>query len=211
MKALLSRIPVVLMCLALSMGTLAAKPDKKPDPLEHFFQTVQTYKASFTQVVLDEALNPIQESSGTLYIARPKRFRWDYDTPVKQQIISDGKRIWVYDIELKQVTVRALEGALGDTPAILLAGRGRLADSFTVKHVGQQGELEWMQMVPKKDDGGYQDIRLGFDNGVLRQLVMVDRFGQTTRVTLKDNAENRHLDLKRFSFTPPAGVDVVQQ
>ncbi|KPK48360.1 MAG: hypothetical protein AMS22_15540 [Thiotrichales bacterium SG8_50] len=181
------------------------------DPLDRFFNEVLTFKASFNQVVLDEGLNTIQESSGTLYIKRPNKFRWDYDVPFKQEIVSDGAKIWVYDIDLQQVTVRKMDGALGNTPAILLAGKGKLGDNFTVKSLGKQGKLEWIKMIPRERDGGFEDIRVGFENGKIRKLEMVDSFGQTTRITLRDNRENRKISQKTFAFVPPKGVDVVRQ
>ncbi len=179
------------------------------DSLRRFFSEIQSYNARFSQVVLDESLNTIQESSGTLWIARPDRFRWDYDVPFKQQIVADGSRIWVYDKELKQVTVRPLTGGLGDTPAMLLAGRGKLDENFTIKSLGAQGKLEWAQLTPKRKDGGFEEIRIGFERGRLRMLEMVDSFGQTTRVTLHAPRENAKIDAAKFSFTPPKGVDVV--
>lgn len=179
--------------------------------LNRFFRDVHTYSAKFDQVVLDEALNPIQESSGTLWIERPGKFRWDYDLPFKQLIVGDGKKIWVYDKELQQVTVRNLTGGLGNTPAILLAGKGSLTENFVVKDLGQQGRLDWVQMKPKVSDGGFEDIRVGFEKGQIRSLVLVDSFGQTTRITLTDVHENGAIDAATFRFTPPKGVDVVGQ
>lgn len=181
------------------------------DPLQRFFQDVYSYQATFKQVVLDEGLNTLQESSGTLWIERPNKFRWDYEIPFKQHIVGDGKQIWVYDEELEQVTVRQMKGALGYTPAILLAGGGNLNDNFTLKKLKQQGKLQWMEMIPKKNDGGFEDIRLGFEGNVLRQLEMVDGFGQTTRITMSNNRENYKIRDSLFRFTPPKGVDVIRQ
>ena len=177
--------------------------------LTHFFNKVQTYSARFDQVVLDEGLNIVQESSGRLWIDRPGRFRWDYDTPLKQHIVGDGKKIWVYDVELQQVTVRKMSGALGTTPALLLAGKGNLSASFRIKEMGTQGNLEWVQMIPLSSDGGFEDIRIGFDKNVIRSLELVDGFGQTTRITLREPQENKKIDAARFAFTPPKGVDVI--
>jgi outer membrane lipoprotein carrier protein len=200
-----------LLMLMVDVGVaLGAAPTKTgSDHLRRFFGEINSCSAQFNQVVLDEALNPIQESSGTLYIERPNKFRWDYDAPLKQQIVSDGKKIWVYDLDLKQVTVRLLTGGLGDTPAVLLAGRGKLEDSFEVKNMGTQGNLDWAQLAPRRKDGGYEDIRVGFEQGKLKVLEMVDGFGQTTRVTLKGMRENAKIDAARFTFSPPPGVDVV--
>jgi len=205
-----------LLMASVTMVAVATAHAAKPAPsgadlLHRFFNHVNSVQAQFNQVVLDEALNTLQESAGTLYIERPNKFRWDYDTPFKQEIVADGKRIWVYDKELQQVTVRDLTGGLGDTPAVLLAGKGRLEDRFTVKSMGEQGDLTWAQLIPKNKDGGFEDIRIGFEKGKLKTLEMVDGFGQTTRVTLRNSRENVRIDPARFRFTPPKGVDVVGQ
>lgn len=190
-------------------GAGAAKTG--PDDLRRFFKDVQSFTARFNQVVLDESLNMLQESSGTLWIQRPNRFRWNYDAPFEQQIVGDGKKIWVYDVELRQVTVRGMSGGLGNTPAILLAGRGTLDDDFVVKSLGTQGKLDWLQLIPKSKDGGFEDIRVGFDKGKLRVLEMIDGFGQTTRIALRNAAENVEISPDKFVFKAPPGVDVVQE
>ncbi|MHB8550419.1 MAG: outer membrane lipoprotein chaperone LolA [Acidiferrobacterales bacterium] len=177
--------------------------------LNRFYRDVHTFSATFDQVVLDEALNPIQESSGTLWIQRPGKFRWDYNVPYKQIIVGDGTKIWVYDKELQQVTVRRMAGGLGNTPAILLAGNGSLTAHFQVENMGRQGRLDWVSMKPKVHYGGFRDIRIGFRGNQVRSLVMVDTFGQTTRITLSNVHENARISPRRFQFTPPKGVDVV--
>ena len=179
------------------------------DDLRRFFNEVNSFSARFTQVVLDERLSPIQESSGTLWIERPNKFRWDYEKPYKQQIVADGTHLWVYDAGLQQVSVRQLSGGLGDTPAMLLAGRGRLDDNFTIKLLETLNDTDWVQLSPRRKDSGYEDIRVGFVQGKLRVLEMVDGFGQLTRVTFAPPRENAPIEPTRFKFTPPEGVDVV--
>lgn len=200
------RLFFLLCCVATS--NVGAAPSGV-DSLRQFFSGVTTINARFSQVVLDEALNTLQEASGTLWIDRPDKFRWDYDVPYKQEIVADGQKIWVYDKALEQVTVRPLAGGLGYTPAMLLAGRGRLDDNFTIKSIGTQGNLEWAELSPKNKDGGFDKIRVGFEDGKLRMLEMVDGFGNTTRVTLQGVKENAKIDPAKFQFTPPKGVDVV--
>jgi outer membrane lipoprotein carrier protein len=179
--------------------------------LQRFFNKVQRYSARFDQVTLDEAMNPIQESSGNLLIERPGKFRWNYTAPYEQLIVGDGKQVWVYDVELKQAAVRRMEGALGATPAILLSGKGALEGIFVIKDLGHQGELDWVQLTPKKNDGGFEKIRIGFEKGKIRTLEMIDGFGQTTRVTLRDAKENIQISADKFSFKPPAGVEVITE
>lgn len=199
-------IAMMLMLAANPAAQAAATQD-----LHRFFNQVQSYSARFEQVVLDEALNPIQESSGNLWIQRPGKFRWHYSVPYEQHIVADGKQVWVYDVELKQVAVRRLAGALGNTPAMLLAGQGRLESSFEIRDLGHQGELDWVQMKPRNSDGGFENIRIGFEKGRIRTLEMTDGFGQITRVTLRDAKENAKIVADKFKFTPPKGVDVINE
>ncbi|MGA8260667.1 MAG: outer membrane lipoprotein chaperone LolA [Arenicellales bacterium] len=178
--------------------------------LNHFFNDVHTYSARFQQVVLDEGFNPIQESSGRVLIKRPGRFRWDYDPPNQHEIISDGDKVWTYDVELEQVTVRSLKKALGKTPAALLAGGVDLDKDFKVTDLGQvNGPLHWVRLVPKGDDVGFKDIRIGFQDGRLRVMELVDGLGQTTRITMTDGQENKTIADSQFEFTPPKGADVI--
>ena len=201
------RLNLLALLLLLSVVVHASAPKD----LERFFNGVRTYTARFQQVVLDDKLNITQESSGTLWIERPGKFRWDYDAPFKQQIVGDGTRIWIYDVELQQATVRPMTGALGNTPALLLAGKGELKTTFQLKDLGQRDKLHWVQMVPKQRDGAFDDIRIGFEKGVVRALELVDSFGQTTRITLQDVVENKTIERQRFVFVPPKGVDVISE
>ncbi len=157
----------ILVLLVLSFTSLAVQAAATQD-LQRFFNKVQRYSARFDQVTLDEALNPIQESSGNLWIERPGKFRWNYTAPYEQHIVGDGKQVWVYDVELKQAAVRRMQGALGATPAILLSGKGALEGVFTIKDLGHQGKLDWVQLTPKKSDGGFETIRIGFEKGKIQ-------------------------------------------
>jgi len=200
----------ILILAFLSFCSLSVQAAATQD-LQRFFSKVQRYSARFDQVTLDEALNPIQESSGSLWIERPGKFRWNYTAPYEQHIVGDGKQVWVYDVELKQAAVRRMQGALGATPAILLSGKGALEGVFTIKDLGHQGKLDWVQLTPKKSDGGFETIRIGFEKGKIQILEMIDGFGQTTRVTLRDAKENTRISADKFSFKPPVGVDVIRE
>jgi outer membrane lipoprotein carrier protein len=208
MKRLLVLAVMFLLGMISAMAATNA-PKSGADSLRRFFHEVNSFSARFKQVVLDESLKPIQESSGTLWIERPNKFRWDYEKPYKQQIVADGKQLWVYDAGLQQATVRNLTGGLNDTPAMLLAGKGRLDDNFTIQPLDAQGNLMWVQLKPRHKDSGYDDIRIGFAQGKLRVIEMVDGFGHTTRVMLESPRENARIESTRFNFKPPEGVDVV--
>lgn len=208
-KGTLLLVAAVASALYMGAAVPAAESPSAIESLRRFFNEVNSYTAAFHQDLLDEAGKPVQASSGRLWIARPNKFRWNYTEPYKQQIVGDGEKIWIYDEELEQVTVREMGRALLDTPAMLLAGKGRLEDQFAIRDLGTQGKLEWVQLLPKKKESGFEEFRIGFERGKIRQLELVDGLGQTTRYTLRDGMENVSIKSTRFEFEPPAGVDVV--
>lgn len=177
--------------------------------LERFFAEVNTFSAEFEQVVLDENLDRIEESLGRMWIARPGKFRWDYEPPLEQQIVSDGERVWIYDVELEQITVRSLGDALGRTPAILLAGRGDLEENYRIEERGLHGQIDWVALIPRDNDGNFSEIQMGFEGSELRLLQLADQLGQITRIVFSDNEVNPPLMATLFDFSPPPGVDVI--
>ena len=187
----------------------APAPPSGVESLQRFFTDVSRYSAQFSQLLLDETGATIQESKGRLWIERPDKFRWDYETPYKQEIIGDGEKLWVYDEDLKQATVRTLKGGLLDTPAVLLAGRGHLSDQFQIRDDGVKNDLSWVELIPKSKDSGFEKVRLAFAQGRLRQIELLDGLGQMTRYTLTNATENKPISATRFTFTPPPDVDVV--
>lgn len=189
---------------------LACAPTQaRIEDLRHFFRDVQSFEARFEQQVLDDQGATIQQSSGRLFIQRPGRFRWDYQQPYVQQVVGDGARLWVYDRDLRQVTVRKLKGALGETPAQWLAGRVDPEREFRLRELGREAGLDWIEMEPKAREGGFARVRVGFAAGRLSVIELMDTLGQTTRIALSEVRENPKIDPARFVFEPPAGVDVV--
>lgn len=199
---------VAMLLIVVSMGASAAEAPSAADSLRRFFNDVRSYTARFQQVSIDESKQPIQESTGRLWLERPNKFRWNYDKP-RQQIVGDGERVWVYDEELQQISVRSMATGLADTPALLLAGKGRIDDAFTIKNQNEDTGVAWAELVPKRKDSGFETLRLGFEQGKIRVIEMVDGLGHTTRYTLRNGEENTKIDPARFSFVPPKGVDVV--
>jgi len=177
--------------------------------LDRFFEKVTTFKASFTQVVLDENLLALEETSGLLWIARPGRFRWDYESVHRQSIVADGEVLWLYDVELEQVTRRAQESAIGQTPAVLLSGGQQYRKDYNVTILGRQGAVNWISLVPKFSDGSFAEIQLGFEGETLRLIQLLDELNQITRVTLANVVENEPIPDSVFRFIPPTGVDVI--
>ena len=181
------------------------------DLLEDFFVKVRTLQADFHQVVLDEDLAPLQETSGRMWLARPGRFRWSYGQPVEQEVLADGLRLWVYDVGLEQVVVRNQSKSLGNTPAALLAGGDKPGDSYFIEYLGKQGAISWITLFPKDSSAPFSQIQLGFENGDLRLVQMLDQLDQITRLRFDNVIVNDRLPQGLFRLNLPAGVDVIQE
>ncbi len=179
--------------------------------LDRFFNQVRTYTAEFEQVVLDETLKVIETSSGKMWLERPGKFRWDYAAPLAQEIVSDGTKIWIYDVDLENVQVRALSDALGDTPAMVLAGKGDIRSNYELAEIGPQGDTTWVALIPKSKESAFEYVRLGFSDSELSILELVDGLGQTTRITMSDVKINSSVKSSVFEFEVPEGVDVIDE
>jgi outer membrane lipoprotein carrier protein len=202
---------LISLSIVASIVTYPAYAQSSVDHLKRFLTEVKAYSAEFDQVVLDENLRQIDEAAGALTIMRPGRFRWDYYPPAEQQIIGDGEKVWIYDLELKQVIVRDQLSSLGDTPAILLAGESIKLSQYKLEDRGQQGAVQWVKIIPHSDTSGFDDIQVGFIDSALSVMVLVDGLGQTTRINFRNGSENVPLPLEQFAFVPPDGVDVIDE
>lgn len=200
----------MILCLLASFVTHAADSvSAGRQRVERFLGSLEGFRADFRQVLNDRAGQVIEESSGTLAIRRPNRFRWEYTEPHPQVIVADGSRIWLYDSDLEQVTVRKLDDTLSATPAMLLSGEGKLADNFSVTQATTEGELQWVRMEPKRNDTDFKSVRLGFAGESLKFMQLADKLGQTTVLELTRFERNPPLDPSLFIFKVPPGADVI--
>lgn len=170
--------------------------------------TVQA-RGQFEQKIFDGNRKLVQESRGVLAFSRPGKFRWSYVKPYAQLIVGDGSRVWIYDEDLKQVTVRKLDQALGSTPAALLAGNNEAMRAFRLSDKGSKDGLEWLEALPRDKEGNFERIRMGFSASGLQVMELVDGFGQTTVLRFKALERNPELDPGLFRFSPPKGADVI--
>lgn len=179
------------------------------EQLRAFLQQTKTAKADFTQTVTGKSARPAQSASGTLAFARPGRFRWTYDKPYYQLIVGDGEKLWVYDKDLNQVTVKTLGQALGSSPAALLAGDSKVEEDFALQDAGQRDGLAWVDATPKAADSTFERVRIGLADNLPRAMELRDNFGQVTTLSFSRFERNPRVDTSQFRFTPPAGADVV--
>ena len=176
--------------------------------LKRFLAKTKTMKADFKQVSFDEFGNPMQTSHGVFYLQRPGKFRWDYQNPFKQQIVSNSEMVWFYDEDLEQVTQKSMDQSLGSTPALLLSGDISLEDNFTMEKQGVDEDLQWVKLIPKNSQSGFNYILIGMANDSLGGMELSDNFGQLTRIYFSKVNTNIKIDAAMFEFKAPEGVDV---
>lgn len=205
-------MPMSRTLLLLTAGLFAASSTPAAgdaDQLDAFLSGLDTLEADFQQTLYDENLNQLEQSRGAFLLSRPDRFRWDYRQPEAQLIVADGEKVWIYDRDLAQVTVRKLGTALGATPATLLSSDAPVEKNFEVSALNPSGGLEWIGLKPRLSDTGFAYIRLGFSGNVLKLMELIDSFGQLTRVEFNNMKRNTRIDSAIFKFEPPKGVDII--
>jgi outer membrane lipoprotein carrier protein len=201
------RAPVLLL-LALSV-TGASAADSGDARLRSFLADVQGMDGRFRQQVIDSRQQVLEDTSGSVSMQRPGRFRWNYEAPFERVIVSDGERVWLYEADLEQVTIRRLSSGIGDTPAALLTGKVSVLDRFKVDRSWNEQGLALVRLVPRSADSDFAAVTLGFDGPALRRLLLDDRLGQQTRIDLTDVRINPRLAPDLFRFIPPPGADVI--
>jgi len=178
--------------------------------LEDFLASVRTLTADFIQQTIDEKGNISQESRGKFYLKRPGKFRWNYQLPYRQEIVADGGKVWFYDPDLEQVTVKTIDSALGSAPALLLSGQLKLSQRFVVTAQGKKDDLSWLELKPKDEEDVFRRLRVEMKDGRLHSMELADNFGQLTRIRFSEMKLNIPLGDEIFKFVPPPGVDVFE-
>ena len=176
-----------------------------------FNSSTKTASGSFEQQAFDRSGKVVDRSSGTLAFARPGKFRWVYDKPHKQVLVADGTKLWIYDPDLAQVTVKRIDQAISSTPAALLAGRDDITQLFTLRDAGSKDGVEWVEALPKAKDTGFDRVRLGLRGRTLAAMELYDQLGGHTVLRFTELRANPPLLPGTFVFTPPKGADVIDE
>jgi outer membrane lipoprotein carrier protein len=176
--------------------------------LDAFLREVSTLRAQFHQE-LWSADKLIENAEGEVALKRPNRFLWKYRAPIEQLIVADGTRLWMYDVELAQVTVAPLDAPTASSPAMLLSGDQAVRERFRVVETFVLDELSWVRLEPKLPDTDFRSILLAFKDATPVRLEMVDGLNQTTRIDFSQVEINPELADAVFDFSPPDGVDVL--
>lgn len=184
------------------------------EQFKNFAANTKSAKGEFSQqqVKMVEGKPKVSKTaSGHFMFARPGKFIWTYAKPYEQTLQADGDKLYIYDKDLNQVTIKALGGALGASPAAILFGGGELEKNFTLKEVGVKQDLEWLEAIPKAKDSQFEHIGIGMKDGLPVALELRDSFGQISLVTLKNVEKNPLFKSDQFKFIVPAGADVFRQ
>lgn len=202
------RFVIAMMAICLSIGSARAADGQ---PLVKFFESFNSLSADFSQQVMDQRMQVQQTTSGGLLVQRPGKFRWDYDLPYQQHIVADGEKVWFYDVDLEQVTIKPQAQTMGSTPAILLSDASQLSKKFDILSVVREDKQTWYELIPKSDDSGFDALYIAMVDGKIAHMELKDSFGQLTRIDFENVRINPSVDLSRFKLDIPEGVDVIDE
>ncbi len=189
---------------------LPASAEDANTTLQRFVGGVQSLTARFEQLQLDEDGEVLARRSGSFDLQRPGRFRWAYDQPYEQLMVCDGQRIWNYEPDLAQVTVRNAAEVLKGTPAALLAqGGGVLNENFVLESGGRDQGADLVRLKPKATDADFRMIELWLLNGVPQRMRFLDTLGGTSDIRFSAVRTGVKIDPQRFKFQPPKGAEVI--
>ena len=208
----LLRSTLTAVCLAaLPLAALADAQAEAAKRLNELLSSAQTMTGGFSQMTLSAHGANLQETTGTLALKRPGKFRWHTDPPLEQVLVSDGKQIWLYDPDLEQVTIQAMDQRLSHTPALLLSGDvSQLQENFDIQWT-EGGSVQDFTLTPKEADSMFDSLRLSFSNGVINDMQMSDPVGQRTNILFRNVELNQALGDAQFTFEVPDGVDVISE
>lgn len=197
--------------LLIVISTAISAGERPVDQLKTFLKRSRSLSADFKQIVINEEGNPVQTSTGVFLLQRPGKFRWDYEQPFEQQIVANSGKVWFYDKDLDQVTVKTLDESLGSTPALLLSGDINLEAKFTIEKQGVEDDMQWIKLLPKSEESSFKYITIGLRRDTLGGMELSDNFGQLTRIYFSNVLINPPIKPTQFQFKTPKGADVFSE
>jgi outer membrane lipoprotein carrier protein len=199
----------LLALLAFSFSGLSLA-DSAINALDKQLSSTDTFQANFIQSTQSKQFGN-QITKGEMTLQRPGKFRWQIEEPENQILVSDGKTLWIYDVDLEQVIVQRLSQRLDETPALLLAGKVEsIQEFFTVTQLNQKGGT-WYELKSRDQEGLVSKVILNFDNNVIKEMQIFDNLGQRTDISFTNIKSNIRLSDTYFTFTPPKGVEVISE
>ena len=213
LTALLDRAQAVVFAALLGLMVYVPSSAQSMDAqqqLTQFVEQVNTATGRFSQYTVGPQGQTKPAQSGEFAFRRPGQLRWQVTKPFEQLVLSDGKEVFQFDPDLNQLTIRKVDQAIGASPAAILFGSGALEKAFEVSRLAERDGLLWMRAKPRGSEAGFVHVDIGMKDGLPQRVVLLDAFGQSTRVDLSGIVKNASLKPDAFQFTPPPGVDTVR-
>lgn len=178
--------------------------------LESLLQGYDSLSTKFEQVTLADNGRQAQRTSGSLILSKPNLFRWETQQPFPQEIVSDGRYIWIHDPDLEQVTQRKADSEQGSAPALILNGQiDALQKKFAITLVEDMGSEQIFDLTPLNEQSNFSRIRLAFANEMISELMLEDSLGQRTSLVFFEQQRNPELNEATFFFRVPADADLI--
>ncbi|MCT8469985.1 outer membrane lipoprotein chaperone LolA [Chromohalobacter canadensis] len=201
--------------LALALSAALALPSMAQadgvERLTNLLEPLESYSADFEQQILDGSGQRLQKVEGHMWLSRPGQFHWEVDAPYQQVVVSDGDKVYLYDPDLQQVSVRPLDTRVTHTPALLLSGSAEaLTENYEVTS-SQESGVDTFTLIPKSPDTLFESLELTFEDERLEGLQMEDSTGQRTAINFDDIEVNEDISASRFEFEIPEGADVIRE
>lgn len=193
----------------LFFGLSGVRAQSATEQLNDFVQQVDSAAGQFTQRTIDAQGKERPAQTGVFAFQRPGQFKWQIQRPYEQLVLSDGKQLYQYDPDLNQLTQRGIDQAIGASPAAILFGSGQLEQNFDLEALPNEGGLMWLRASPKGNDAGFEHMDMGFVAGLPVRLILLDAFGQQTKIDFADIKTGVRFGTSDFTFKAPADVDVV--
>lgn len=193
----------------LLIPALADAADTARARMEVFSKELKSVSADFAQVVTTAAGRATDETRGVIALSAPNRFRWDAKTPFEQLIVADGSKVWIYDPDLEQVSVRNQSFEEAHSPLTVLTDLSQMDREFSTSESGERDGLSWLKLVSKAKEPDFEYAELGFDAKNLARMQFKDQLGNVTEIRFSNWQRNPSLPSGTFAFKPPAGADVI--
>lgn len=206
---LMTSLGVAAPMMVLSQSAQAAPADNltATKRLNSLLSNMKSMNANFSQTTQGAKSGSF---SGSMSVQRPNNFRWETKSPSEQLIVANGNSMWVYDKDLEQATQQNVDTQVGNTPALLLSGDpSKIDKSFKITQ--PYANKNYYVLYPKSGEASFKSLSLSFSGGKPVMMVLNDSLGQTTSIKFSGIKLNPSLNSSLFKFTPPKGVDVINQ
>jgi len=202
--------------LMLSIACISIAPNlfaqNASDDLITLLTPIRTINSQFTQENLDKSSHPITSSKGNLVLERPGKFRWEIKKPNPQTIVSNGTKLWIYDPDLEQVTIRTLSKETGDAPALLLSNPSTtLRTSYNVQTLVNTADKQEFLLTPRDKNSLFEHIKMRFNKKMIEEMQLEDHLGHITSITFNNVILNQSVSPSLFTFKTPPNVDVINE